>query len=56
MCKSFGIDAGLSHPLSDAAALVFTYRLNTYINSNFQRFFTNRGTISSVSAGFNFYL
>ena len=52
----FGIGAGLglSHQITQAMELMLSYRLNSFINSNYNGFFTSRGTYNTVTLGLNF--
>jgi hypothetical protein len=49
-----GIGAGLSHPMTESLDLVLSFKLNSYINSNYYGLFSTRGTYSMFLAGFNF--
>jgi hypothetical protein len=50
----FGLGAGILHPMTKRLNLILSYKLNTYINSNYFGLFSTRGTYSTFSAGFNF--
>lgn len=49
-----GLGAGIIHPMSGGLSIVFTYKLNTYINNNYNGLFSRRGTYSLVNVGFNY--
>ena len=49
-----GIGAGISHPMTKKLNLVFSFKLNTYINSNYFGLFSTRGTYTTFLAGFNY--
>lgn len=49
-----GIGAGLFHPISDNTELIFSFKLNSYVNNNLPGLFSRRGTYTAFSAGFNF--
>lgn len=51
-----GIGAGMIRPLSENFDLILSYKLNTYLNSNYFGLFSVRGTYSSFLAGFEFSL
>lgn len=52
----FGIGAGvgLSHEITDSIELQLFYKLNSFINSSYNGFFTSRGTYNTVVLGFNY--
>lgn len=50
----FGIGAGISHPISDQLSLVFSFKLNSYLNSNYNGLFSTRGTYTMFLGGFNY--
>ncbi|MCU7493853.1 MAG: outer membrane beta-barrel protein [Ignavibacteria bacterium] len=51
----FGIGAGvgLSHEITNGIKLQLSYKLNTFINSNYNGFFTSRGTYNTLVLGVN---
>ncbi len=49
-----GIGAGISHPITESLNLVLSFKLNSYINSNYYGLFSTRGTYTMFLAGFNF--
>jgi hypothetical protein len=51
-----GLGAGLSHPMSDNINIILSFKLNTYLNSNYYGFFSNRGTYTAFIFGFDFNL
>ena len=50
----FGVGAGISHPMTNNLDLILSFRLNSYINSNYYGLFSTRGTYTMFLAGFNF--
>ncbi|MEW6508665.1 MAG: hypothetical protein AB1432_13070 [Bacteroidota bacterium] len=51
-----GFGAGIVHPMSSGLSLVFYYKLNTYLNKNYNGLFTKRGTYSLFNVGFNYQI
>ena len=49
-----GIGAGISHPMTNYLNLILSFKLNTYINSNYFGLFSTRGTYTTFLAGFNY--
>lgn len=49
-----GIGAGISHPISTQLSLVFTFKLNSYMNSNYYGFLSTRGTYTMFLGGFSY--
>jgi hypothetical protein len=49
-----GIGAGLSHPVSKNVSLVFSFKLNTYLNSEYNGLFSTRGTYTMFLGGFSY--
>lgn len=52
----FGLGVGLIHPMSGGISLIFNYKLNTYINNNYNGLFSKRGTYSIINVGFNYQI
>lgn len=52
----FGIGAGvgISHEITEGIELQLSYKLNSFINSSYNGFFTSRGTYNTVVLGFNY--
>lgn len=52
----FGIGAGigLSHEIAQGIELQLSYKLNTFINSSYNGFFTSRGTYNTLALGLNY--
>ncbi len=50
----FGVGAGLSHPMTDNIDLTFSFKLNSFLNANYEGLFSYRGTYTMFLAGFNF--
>lgn len=51
-----GLGAGIIHPMSGGLSIVFAYKLNTYINNNYNGLFSKRGTYSLFHVGFNYQI
>lgn len=51
-----GIGAGISHPVSENLNLVFSFKLNTYLNSKYYGLFSTRGTYTMFLGGFDYKL
>jgi opacity protein-like surface antigen len=51
-----GIGAGLSHPISKSIDLLLAFKLNSYVNGNYNGLFSTRGTYTAFIAGLNFKL
>jgi len=49
-----GVGAGLSHPMSENLNLILSFKLNTFINSNYFGLFSTKGTYTIFMAGFNY--
>lgn len=49
-----GIGAGISHPMGENLKLIFSYKLNSYLNSNYYGFLSKQGTYSVFLAGISF--
>jgi hypothetical protein len=49
-----GLGAGISHPITNNFNLIFEFKLNSHVNSNYYGLFSTRGTYSRFTAGFNF--
>ncbi len=49
-----GIGAGISHPMTKKLNLILSFKLNTYINSDYFGLFSTRGTYTTFLAGFNY--
>lgn len=52
----FGLGAGvgISHEIAQGLELMISYKLNSFINSNYNGFFTSRGTYNTLVLGFNY--
>lgn len=52
----FGIGTGLgiSHEITVGMELMLSFKLNSFINSNYNGLFTSRGTYNTVSLGLNY--
>jgi hypothetical protein len=48
-----GVGVGLSHPMTESVNLLFTFKLNSNITSNYSSIFSSRTTYTIFSAGFN---
>ncbi|MGB8316901.1 MAG: hypothetical protein WCE54_02165 [Ignavibacteriaceae bacterium] len=51
-----GIGAGLSHQISENIDLLLSFKLNSYVNENYNGLFSTQGTYTAFIAGFNFKL
>lgn len=49
-----GIGAGISHPITESLSLILSFKLSSYINSNYYGLFSTRGTHTMFLAGFDF--
>lgn len=49
-----GIGAGLSHPITNNFNLIFEFKLNSHINSDYYGLFSTRGTYTRFIGGFSF--
>ena len=51
-----GIGAGMCRSISRNVELLFAFKLNSFMNEHYYGLFSNRGTYTTFSAGFNFNL
>jgi len=51
-----GIGAGISHPVTENLNLILTFKLNSYLNSEYYGFFRAKGTYTMFLAGFSYDL
>jgi len=49
-----GIGAGISHPMGENLRLIFSFKLNSYLNSHYYDFLSTQGTYSMLLAGISF--
>lgn len=51
-----GLGVGIIHPMSGNINLVFSYKLNTFINGGYNGLFSKRGTYSLINVGLNYII
>ncbi|VAX29037.1 hypothetical protein MNBD_IGNAVI01-3040 [hydrothermal vent metagenome] len=49
-----GVGAGISHPMGDNLNLIFSFKLNSYLNSSYYGFLSTQGTYTMFLAGISF--
>jgi hypothetical protein len=53
---AIGFGAGISHPMSDNIKLMISFKLNSFVNSNYNGLFSSQGTYTMFMVGVNYLI